>query len=81
MDRFTLVNGKTEKDSVLENKFGNDKDIQRIMSLNIPDDLRLKILDNYKKTGVLPKILVKEKQSGSTRAPAGDDDPYNKKNW
>ncbi|MDX9731882.1 MAG: hypothetical protein RBT63_08940 [Bdellovibrionales bacterium] len=44
--------------------------IDRIMSLNIPEDMRNKILKNYKRTGVLPEILVRKEK----RAPANADD-------
>ncbi len=63
-------------------------DIDRIMAMNVPDELRAKILKNYQETGVLPEILVREK---SKRKPSSDgtqpetgleqDDPYNKNNW
>lgn len=61
-------------------------DIDRIMAMNIPEDLRAKILKNYQETGVLPEILVREK---SKRQPSSDganldpsaDNPYNKNNW
>lgn len=68
--------------AVLEEQFGNDANIQHIMALNIPDDTRNKILENYRKTGALPALLVKETQKiqQPARGPASDD-PYNKKNW
>ncbi|MBN8542197.1 MAG: hypothetical protein J0L82_17530 [Deltaproteobacteria bacterium] len=55
-------------------------DIDRIMAMNIPAELRAKILKNYELTGTLPEILVKEK---AKRKPSSslDDDPYNKQNW
>lgn len=59
----------------------NHSDIDRIMAMNIPPELRAKILKNYERTGTLPEILVKEK---ATRKPSSSfeaDDPYNRKNW
>ncbi len=59
----------------------NHSDIDRIMAMNIPADLRAKILKNYELTGTLPEILVKEK---TKRNPSGNldaDDPYSKQNW
>lgn len=44
---------------------GGPKDfnaIDRINALNIPDDLKNKILKNYEATGVLPEIVMREKR-------------------
>lgn len=59
-------------------------DVDRIMAMNIPEDLRAKILKNYQETGVLPEILVREKSKRKPSSDAADldsDDPYNKSNW
>lgn len=56
-------------------------DIDRIMAMNIPADLRAKILKNYELTGTLPEILVKEKQKRQPTNNLEEDDPYNKQNW
>lgn len=52
--------------------FKNSKqedDMERIMSLNIPESTRRLILRNYQKTGILPDILVREK---SSRTPSSE---------
>jgi hypothetical protein len=56
-------------------------DIDRIMAMNIPADLRAKILKNYELTGTLPEILVKEKAKRKPSSNLEADDPYNKQNW
>lgn len=56
-------------------------DIDRIMAMNIPADLRAKILKNYELTGTLPEILVKEKAKRQPSSNLEADDPYNKQNW
>jgi hypothetical protein len=56
-------------------------DVDRIMSMNIPADLRAKILKNYELTGTLPEILVKEKAKRKPSNNSDPDDPYNKQNW
>jgi len=56
-------------------------DIDRIMAMNIPADLRAKILKNYELTGTLPEILVKEKAKRKPSNNLDADDPYNKQNW
>lgn len=56
-------------------------DIDRIMAMNIPADLRAKILKNYELTGTLPEILVKEKAKRKPSSNLDADDPYNKQNW
>jgi hypothetical protein len=54
--------------------------VDRINAMNIPDNMREKILANYYKTGVLPEIFVKEKRKPSKNS--GDpDDPYNSNNF
>lgn len=56
-------------------------DIDRIMAMNIPEDLRAKILKNYQETGVLPEILVREKSQRKPSSELESDNPYNKNNW
>jgi hypothetical protein len=56
-------------------------DIDRIMAMNIPADLRAKILKNYELTGTLPEILVKEKAKRKPSSNLDADDPYNNQNW
>jgi hypothetical protein len=59
-------------------------DIDRIMAMNIPEDLRAKILKNYQETGVLPEILVKEKvkrNPSSDGATEQSSHPYNRNSW
>lgn len=56
-------------------------DIDRIMAMNIPEDLRAKILKNYQETGVLPEILVREKSQRKPSSELETDNPYNQKNW
>ncbi len=54
--------------------------VDRINAMNIPDDMREKILANYYKTGALPEIFVKEtRRPASVTSPAVDDpaDPRN----
>lgn len=46
-----------------------EDDLERIMSLNIPEDARRRILRNYQRTGILPEILVREK---SSRTPSSE---------
>lgn len=55
--------------------------VDRINAMNIPDDLRDRILANYDKTGVLPDIVVKESRKPGPHATGDADDPYNPKNF
>ena len=55
--------------------------VDRINAMNIPDDLRERILANYYKTGVLPEIVVKESRKPTAHATGDADDPYNPKNF
>ena len=55
--------------------------VDRINAMNIPDDLRERILANYYKTGILPEIVVKESRKPAAHATGDADDPYNPKNF
>lgn len=66
--------------AVVENSFEPSSDIERINALHVSEEVRQQILSNYRKTGVLPEILVKEVRKPAAQ-PAGSDDPYNQKNW
>lgn len=54
--------------------------VDRINAMNIPENVRDKILENYYKTGSLPEIVVKETRKPS-KAASDPDDPYNSKNY
>ncbi len=54
--------------------------VDRINAMNIPENIRERILDNYYKTGSLPEIVVKETRKPS-KAAGDSDDPYNSKNY
>lgn len=66
--------------AVVENSFEPSSDMDRINSLHVSEEVRQQILSNYRKTGVLPDILVKEVRKPAAQ-PIGSDDPYNQKNW
>jgi hypothetical protein len=46
--------------------------IERIKALNIPDDLKEKILRNYEMTGVVPDILVNQRRAPAAAPPSDD---------
>lgn len=54
--------------------------VDRINAMNIPENLKEKILANYYSTGSLPEIVVKETRKPTSK-PGDPDDPYNPKNF
>ncbi len=78
------TNDGREVIAILNSTGGEDlAAVERIKQLNIPDDMKNRILKNYYATGIMPEILVKEKRGPSveSKSPVDPDDPYSPKNY
>lgn len=64
----------------MKNQFGNQAAIERIMKLNVSNEIKNKILANYEATGALPEFLTREKPP--ERKPSSEDeDPTDPSTW